>query len=399
MYRPSWQTRSRHELEAAVQCDVAHLQEVTNHHMGYPYNLDFKAQIYPELFGFLLNHLGDPIQGGQYGINVFEKELEVVEVFKQLWGGDSLDDELWGYVSSSGTENNLWAVYTAMTVLIHGHQGREPVIVCSEEGHYSLDKAAAMMRLKLIKVCSNKDGSINIDALKDVLDERQDVPIILGLMSGTTVKEGHDDIEAALKLLKQTGRPRDDFYIHIDGAFSASFLPLVDAPYSINPGFWHDIDSISASGHKYIGCPIPCGILIMKKRHNDKITKIVEYIKSNDTTMAGSRSGLVVYFLWLRLFSLGSDGLMKLALSGIELAGEIAQAFRDAGVDVLHNQKALTLYFPEPSKELIDKYSLACQQGYAHIVAMPNTLDSRSGEFIGAREFARDYLAWWAARH
>ncbi|KAF8134863.1 pyridoxal phosphate-dependent transferase [Boletus edulis] len=395
MYRTSWSSKPEAELKAIVECDMADLQTVTNHQMGYPYNLAFKDQLYPALTEFLINHLGDPNQGGQYGVNVFQKELEVVEIFKKLWGGERLNEALWGYVSSSGTENNIWAVHTAVKGLIGKHEGREPVVLCSEEGHYSFDKAADMMRIKLFKIRANRDGSINIGALRNALQVHRDVPIILGLMSGTTVKEGHDDIAAALQLIKETGRPRQDFYIHVDGALSAAFLPLVNAPANINPGFWHDIDSISASGHKFIGCPVPCGVLVMKKMHNDVVAKSVEYIKSNDTTLAGSRSGFVVYFLWLRLFALGADGMMNLALSGIKLAGEIGEQFKAAGVDVLHNTNAVTVCFPQPSQEIINKYSLLCQQGYAHIVVMQNILDTRPEGFVGARAFAREYLEWW----
>ena len=396
VYRASWSSKTKGELDRDVAANVEHLQTATNHHMGYAYNLDFEAQLYPVLYKFLLNHLGEPEQGGQYAVNVFEKELEVVDIFKQLWGGNTLNEPLWGYVSSSGTENNLWAIHHGVTVQLKRHPGCDPVILCSEQGHYSFDKGGNLTRIKMIKVCSNSDGSISLSDLKDKLQANKDAPIILGLVSGTTIKEGHDDIESALKLIKETNRSRDDFYILIDGALSATFLPLVNAPYNINPGFWHDVDSISTSGHKFIGCPIPCGILVMKKKHNLEVAKAVEYIKSNDTTMAGSRSGFAVYFLWLRLHALGADGLEELALSGIKLAGEIAERFRKAGIDVLHNTKALTVYFPKPSVEIIDKYSLACKGDHAHIICLGNTLDTRSKNFVGASAFADEYLVWWA---
>lgn len=397
-YGYQWPAKPKEELDAVVKADLSRLEEVTNHHMGYPYNLDFKDHLYPQMINYLINHLGDPQQGSQYAINAFDKEMQVVDIFKKIWGGDELGEELWGYVSSSGTENNLWAIYHAVMVQLKRHQGKEPVILCSAEGHYSFDKGAAMTRVDLVKVSSNKDGSIDLAKLEAALSEYKDRPIIVGLMSGTTVKEGHDDIVAVLKLVNDTGRDREDFYIHVDGALSAVFLPFVNARENIRPGFWHDIDSISASGHKFLGCPVPCGVLVVKKRHNEVVAKKVEYIKSSDTTMGGSRSGFVAYFLWLRLHALGSQGITNLALKCIILADEVAKMLRARGVDVLLNPKAITLYFPKPSQELIDKYSLACEGEHAHIIVTPNTLDDRPAGFVGARKFAEDYLQWRATK-
>ena len=62
---------------------------------------------------------------------------------------------------------------------------------------------------------------------------------------------------------------RDRRFVHIDGALNAMVLPfLAEAPSSMQPSFAHAIDSISTSGHKMIGTPMPCGALIARRVHS-----------------------------------------------------------------------------------------------------------------------------------
>jgi histidine decarboxylase len=301
LYHHTWTPQGIKSLNDEVKSDAAYFEDKSRHHGGYPYNLTFRefAHALAPLHNTFVNQLGDPGQGGQYAMNAFSKELETVRICKGIFGGKDFEEDLWGYVSSSGTENNVWAIHIAVTVLMRRNSGREPVIICSEEAHYSFDKGAAITRVKLVKVPCHDNGSIKVDEFKEAVEAHSEVPIILGLMSGTTVKEAKDDIAACLGVMK--GRERAEWYAMVDGALSAPFLPYVGAPKNIVPGFWHDIDSVSFSGHKFLGSPDPCGVLITWRKHIDVIGKAVEYIKSNDTTLGGSRSGFAAYGLWHRL--------------------------------------------------------------------------------------------------
>ena len=44
--------------------------------------------------------------------------------------------------------------------------------------------------------------------------------------------------------------------------------------------FAHGIDSISVSGHKMIGSPIPCGIVVAKRQNVERISVDVDYIST-----------------------------------------------------------------------------------------------------------------------
>ena len=46
-------------------------------------------------------------------------------------------------------------------------------------------------------------------------------------------------------------------------------LPWVEDPQAF--GFDAGVDSIAVSGHKFIGSPMPCGVVLARRRHVDRV--------------------------------------------------------------------------------------------------------------------------------
>jgi histidine decarboxylase len=84
-----------------------HLQGRSEHHLGYPVNLDIDlAPLAPFQFQALcINNLGDPFVESNYGVHSRPMEVAVLDWFARLW--DLLAGDYWGYVTSCGTEGNL----------------------------------------------------------------------------------------------------------------------------------------------------------------------------------------------------------------------------------------------------------------------------------------------------
>jgi histidine decarboxylase len=57
-------------------------------------------------------------------------------------------------------------------------------------------------------------------------------------------------------------------------AMTAAFQ-IDRVPHAIQPSFKHGIDSLSTSGHKMIGTPMPCGALVAKRQHVEWISSAV----------------------------------------------------------------------------------------------------------------------------
>jgi histidine decarboxylase len=163
---------------------------------------------------------------------------------------------------------------------------------------------------------------------------------------------------------------------------------LTGAPNGIRPSFEHGIDSISTSGHKMIGTPMPCGALVARRVHVDRIARAVAYLKSNDTTLMGSRNGHAVLSVWARLFGHGYGGYAHDALRCSLRAEALAERLRASGRPVLCNPQSLTVVFDEPGPEIVKRYQLAANKGLAHAIVMPNVTDDLLDRFV------TDYLNW-----
>ena len=119
-------------------------------------------------------------------------------------------------------------------------------------------------------------------------------PAIILATIGTTMRGAVDDISAIRQIIDELDI--GEHYIHADAALSGMILPYVDDPQPF--GFDAGIDSISISGHKLIGAPLPCGIVLTRKHLVETLGRAVELVGVNDTTLSGSRNGLTPLMLW-----------------------------------------------------------------------------------------------------
>lgn len=370
-------------LERTFKRMESRMCEAHRTHLGYPYNLVGQSAAPEALGGFLINNLGDPYVGSHYASEVCDLEREAIRWLMDLWHCNNLHD-YWGSIGTSGTEGNLWALYLAREAF------PDAKLIYSREAHYSIPKAARILRMEPVEVDCEPGGAIDIEALKQALAYWGGRPVILALTCGTTVKGAHDDIGAAIAALEAVGIGRDRRFIHVDGALNAMVLPFVSAaPFAIQPSFRHAIDSISTSGHKMIGTPMPCGALITRRVHVDRVASAVAYLRSNDTTLMGSRNGHAVLAVWARFFGHGLAGFRKDVAACLARTARLVSALRAEGVPVLCNDHALTVVFPQPPEAIVRTYQLACKDGEAHAIVMPSV----TGELIA--RFTAGYLGWW----
>jgi histidine decarboxylase len=352
-------------------------------HLGYPYNLDFTTGVTNQFAGFLVNNLGDPYTGSHYATETCELERDVIAWFMRLWECRN-QDEFWGSVGASGTEGNIWALYLAREAYPTG------VLLYSEDAHYSIPKAARILRMDSVCVESEQNGELSIAAFAKAVAEHRDRPIIAALNCGTTVKGAHDDVKAALAVLDASGHGCGRRFVHVDGALNAMILPFdATAPQSIRPSFSLPIDSISTSGHKMVGTPMPCGVIVTRRSYVQRVSSAVSYLRTNDTTLMGSRNGHAVLALWERLNRHGCEGFSRDVAGCLKRAQLLYADFSAQDIPVLLNPHAITVVFPEPAQAIVKKYQLACHRKLAHAIIMPNVTDNL------IERFASDYISWW----
>ena len=95
--------------------------------------------------------------------------------------------------------------------------------------------------------------------------------------------------------------------------------------------FQKPIGSVSVSGHKFIGCPVPCGVAITRREHVNMLSTDIEYLSSRDATIMGSRNGHAPTFLWYALNKKGYRGIRKEVQKCLRNAHYLVHHLREAG--------------------------------------------------------------------
>lgn len=257
-----------------------------------------------ELFQFMkysINNLGDPFVTSNYGVHSRQFECAVIDFFASLYGIGP--GEYWGYVTTCGTESNLHGILLARECHPDG------ILYSSKETHYSIFKAARYYRMDAKAIPTLPQGEIDYDVLEAEIEKNIDRDVIINVNIGTTVKGAVDNLDRILRILNNLNIPRERFYIHCDGALFAMMMPFVD--FAPEVSFRKPIDSIAVSGHKMLGCPMPCGVSIARKEHVKKVEQRIDYLNSVDTTIMGSRNGQTALYLWYSLRKKGLSGIKR----------------------------------------------------------------------------------------
>ncbi|CAO2835812.1 unnamed protein product [Amaranthus hypochondriacus] len=357
--------------------------EKTKHHLGYPFNLDFDYGVLDQLQLFSMNNIGDPFIESNYGVHSRDFEVGVLDWFANLWEIER--DEYWGYITNGGTEGNLHGILVGREVLPDG------ILYASKESHYSVFKAARMYRMDCMKIDSLASGEIHYEDLKSKLLQNKHKPAIINLNIGTTVKGAIDDIDRVLKILNECGFSENNFYIHCDGALAGLMLPFLKQGPKIT--FKKPIGSITISGHKFLGCPMPCGVQIVRIEHAYVLSRNVEYIASRDATITGSRNGHAPIFLWYALNRKGYDGIEKEVRMCLHNAHYLKDRLKKAKVSAMLNELSNIVVFERPQDEnFVRRWQLACQGNIAHVCVMSHVTKEKIDNFVD--ELVQKRLIW-----
>ncbi|CAK9187362.1 unnamed protein product [Ilex paraguariensis] len=349
------------------------LVERTNHHLGYPYNLDFDYGDLAQLQHFSINNLGDPFIQSNYGVHSRQFEVGVLDWFARLWEIEK--NEYWGYITNCGTEGNLHGILVGREVFPDG------ILYASRESHYSVYKAARMYRMECVKVGTLVTGEIDCADFKSKLLPNKDKPAIINVNIGTTVKGAVDDLDLVIQTLEECGFSPDRFYIHCDGALFGLMMPFVKRAPKVT--FKKPIGSVSVSGHKLVGCPMPCGVQITRLEHINALSRNVEYLASRDATIMGSRNGHAPIFLWYTLNRKGFKGFQKEVQKCLRNAHYLKDRLREAGISAMLNELSSTVVFERPwNEDFVRHWQLACEGNMAHVVVMPNVTIEKLDYFL-----------------
>jgi histidine decarboxylase len=359
------------DTDAQRLVDLEQIIAISNHNsIGYPISKDFDFSEVMPFLKYPINNVGDPFENSINKVKTHELEREVVGFFAKLFRADPND--YWGYVTNGGSESNLYGLYLARELYPKG------MVYYSESTHYSIRKNIHLLNIPSIVIRSQENGEIDYTDLENTLRINRDKPAIILANFGTTMKEAKDDVSKIKTILRSLAI--QDSYIHCDGALSGSYGPFIEPRVPFD--FMDGADSISISGHKFIGSPIPSGVIITKRSNRDRIAKGISYIGSLDTTITGSRNGHCPLFLWYALKKMGVEGLRNRYLNSLVVAEYCETRLNEIGIPAWRNPNAITVVFPKVADMIIAKWQLATQETISHIICMPSVTKDQIDELI-----------------
>ena len=424
---------SSEEHDQAVDETMKKLRKGTENILGFMGSFNFQSpiKIYSHLGPNFALVPGDPFDvHTRYHMVPKWVERNVLDYFASLWNAkwphSPTDPEsYWGYVLAMGSsEGNLHALWSARNYLKSGLTNinslvAEPVLFFSQNTNFSIAKLANIVNLKQFDdvgrelypdqnplggdwvkgvPCTGGDagpGTIDIDAVEKLVDffSARGHPIVVLFNYGTSIKGACDDIKTAgerlVNILKKNNMyeltlrdpsdpaksvVRKQFWFHVDGAISASYMPFLEMAYKnglteVEPASVFDfrldfVSSIVTSGHKYIGIPWPCGVYLIRSKLLPFRERDVQYGGSADTTIALSRNGHSPILLWSFISSNSFDtqvahivqcqNLVKYTISKLkELERQIGLNLR-----IMNFPPSLSIMFTKPNDEIVLKYSL-----------------------------------------
>lgn len=346
-------------------------QKRTRSSLGYPGNLSTDFRDLAGLLATLHNNVGDPDPdpgtgtgtggagsgsgSGAGGTKALERE--VIAFFAELT--DAPPGGVYGYVTSGGSEANEFGLYTARQVL-----PRAPVYTTGAT-HSSVRKAAHRLGMEIVLVAGRDDGTMDPAALRREAVRRDGGAIVVATI-GTTATGAYDDVTA----LRAAAEAAGPVFVHVDAALGGLLAPFLPQP----PGwtFAGDLaDSIAISGHKFLGVPVPCGV-VLARQHLVSAARVEQYIGGLDRTLGCSRSGLAAALMWVALRDLGRDGLRRQVHQCLTVADYAHHRLASLGIGARRAPGSIIVTFDAPPEDVCAWWDLAVEGDTAHLVAMPH---------------------------
>ncbi len=363
---PLSQSEIRERLDGLL-CD---LRTFGRQQVGYPTNQNFDYSSLLPFLDYSINNVGDPFHPSNYWSNTHAIEREVVARFAGLMRIDPAD--AWGYVTSGGTEGNMYGLYLARELFPNA------MFYFSEETHYSVLKNVRVLNARHIMIRRQENGEIDYDDLEAMIRVNRDVPAVIMANVGTTMRGAIDDIPRIRAILRDLAVT--NLYIHADAALSGMILPFVDDPQPY--GFDAGIDSVSVSGHKMIGAPLPCGVVLTKRPHVERVGRAIEYVGVEDTTLSGSRNALAPLMMWYAFARRGDEGFRQLVAGALDTAEYAVGQFNERGIPAWRHKNSVTVVFPRPAPEVFRKWQMAPEGDITHIITMPHVTREMIDELV-----------------
>ncbi|MCL4199883.1 hypothetical protein KJZ67_00900 [Patescibacteria group bacterium] len=254
------------------------------------------------------------------GISSTQKiESEIIHKLIDLFHGKH--NSVAGYVTSGGTEGNIFSVWLGRSYLQKKYPVRRICLLQTSLTHYSIRKAASICNIETYTIPLHpKKWNIDTDRIQATIKRLYDkgyrgfiIPVTIGYTSTGT----SDDVELITQELIRIKKiySDTDMYLWIDAALNGLVEPFINP--SFHPFSYPLVHAIVLDFHKFGLVPFGAGIVLYKNTLRQYIEKPIDYLSETDTTLLGSRSGVPAISIWMMIHSLGKTGYTNLVRAQI----------------------------------------------------------------------------------
>jgi aromatic-L-amino-acid decarboxylase len=222
-----------------------------------------------------------------------------------------------GHIEDSASTSTLAAIIAAREAT-----GRD-LVVCSDQAHSSVEKAARMLGMRLRKVPSDREFRMDVAQL----GELSDAAVIVATV-GTTATTSVDPVPGIAEVAE-----RDGVWLHVDAAYAGAAMVCSEHRWAFEGV--ERADSLVVNAHKWMLTPMDCSLLWTSRPEDFRaaFSLIPEYLRTPDAEDALSLSeygpALGRRFralkLWAVLRCYGRTGLEAHIRRGIECAARFEE--------------------------------------------------------------------------
>jgi aromatic-L-amino-acid decarboxylase len=235
------------------------------------------------------------------------------------WVADLLGlPEGWhGHIEDSASTSTLTAIIAARAAT-----GRE-LVLCSQQAHSSVAKAARMLGMELQTVACDDELRMRPDALRRLPEAAALVATV-----GTTATTAVDPVSELAPRCAQAGT-----WLHVDAAYAGSAMVCPEFRWAF--AGVQQADSLVVNAHKWMLTPMDCSLLWSRRPQDLRaaFSLIPEYLRTPDAEDALSLSeygpALGRRFRALKLWAVlrchGRQGLQEHIRNGVALAARFEQ--------------------------------------------------------------------------
>ncbi|MEV0674987.1 histidine decarboxylase [Actinosynnema sp. NPDC050436] len=339
------------------------MREERDHMLGIPVNLDFDHRLLADFLAVHGNNVGNPREESFYRIDTKPFEVAVLDFFTALSGGDP--QRTFGYLTSGGTESNIYATWVAR------ERYPDAVLYASAEAHYSLPKLARLLRMPYVAVQTRDDGTMDTVALGRELARNPGRAAVVAATIGTTGRGAVDDLPGVRRALAAAEVERS--WVHCDAAFGGLLAEFGDEPIPWNLA--SGADSVAISGHKVIGCPVPCGVVLVPEEDVAAVRGEGVAVGTDDDTVTGSRDALAPVLLWYELRRLGRAGVADRVRHCHRTADHAQRGLARLGRNPSRAHGSTIVLFDAPPPDFCHRWHLVRDEEHAALVVMPHVTE------------------------